>query len=97
MRYILLMLILAAPRILLSQSITQTLRGSIVDKQVRQPLVGATVVVLNTNPLLGASSDENGNFRIANVPVGTYTIQVSYVGYEPIVLPNISIASGKKK
>lgn len=30
----------------------------------------------------GASSDQNGNFQIPDVPAGTYTLQVTFIGYQ---------------
>lgn len=92
----LIFLLASWPCITFSQSITQTLRGAVVDKQVQQSLIGANVIVMNTQPLLGATTDEKGNFRIEHVPVGTYNIQVTYMGYEPKVFPNIEINSGKE-
>lgn len=96
MRYLLTLPLLALTSICFSQIHTQTLRGSIVDKQVQQILPGATVIVLNTDPLLGASTDEKGNFRIDKIPVGTYNLQVTYVGYEPKIVPTVIISSGKE-
>jgi hypothetical protein len=79
-----------------SQSITQTVRGSVVEKHLQQTLPGANVIILHTSPLLGATADEKGNFRISNVPVGTYTLQVTYLGFEPRVIPNVIVSSGKE-
>ena len=79
-----------------SQSPVQTLRGTVVDKDVRLPLTGATVMLLHTDPVLGAVTDEAGRFRIEAVPVGRYDVQVSYLGYEPVVLPQLLIGSGKE-
>ena len=79
-----------------SQSIRQTLRGTVVDNEVQQSLIGANIILMNTSPLLGANSDETGNFRIDGVPVGTYNIQVTYVGYEPKIISNVIVSSGKE-
>ena len=49
-----------------SQS-SQTVRGSVIDRDSKLPLIGAKVVILNTDPLLGCTSDLEGNFRIENV------------------------------
>src|SRR5258705_14012126 len=90
------LLLVSLPCISFSQSITQILRGSVVDKQIQQTLIGANVVVMNTQPLMGSTTDEKGSFRIDHVPVGTYNIQVTYIGYEPKIFPNIEINSGKE-
>jgi hypothetical protein len=96
MRFVFLFVFLSASEVSFSQSITQTLRGSVIDRDVQQSLIGANVIVLNTQPLLGATSNEDGNFRIDHIPVGTYNIQVTYIGYEPQVIPNVELKSGKE-
>lgn len=96
MRSFLFLLFLVIHCICFSQTRTQTLRGNIIDKLVQQPLMSASVVVLNTDPLLGTYSDEGGNFRFDKIPVGTYNLQVTYVGYEPRIIPNVIISSGKE-
>lgn len=76
-----------------SQEITQTIRGTVTDKETYQPLIGAKVVVLDSSPLIGAVTDANGNFRLEGVPVGRQTIRCTYVGYEAITRNNIDVAS----
>lgn len=75
---------------------TQSVRGIIVDQDSQLPLIGVNVIVMDTSPLLGASTDENGRFVIPKVPVGRSTFQVSYIGYEPLVLSDILVTSGKE-
>jgi CarboxypepD_reg-like domain len=52
-----------------AQEITQTVRGKAFDKDSKQPLIGATVSVLNDLKKLVSSTDANGNFKITNVPL----------------------------
>jgi hypothetical protein len=54
------------------------------------------VVVLGTNPTLGTSTDMDGNYRIENAPLGRYSIQVAFVGYEQVVIPEVLITSSKE-
>ena len=56
------------------------LSGNIVDKQ-QNPLIGATVVIQEIKK--GTSTDAEGAFKL-NLPKGTYTIQVSYIGYQTV-------------
>ncbi|MBL6445441.1 TonB-dependent receptor [Fulvivirga sp. 29W222] len=82
--------------VLSAQKLTQTVRGKIIDKDSRTSLPGANVVVLNTDPVLGASTDLNGEFRIEKVPVGRISLKITYIGYEDIMLSNILVTSGKE-
>lgn len=74
----------------------QTIRGTVADKTSQSPLPGANVTVLNTDPLLGASTDQEGKFVIPDVPTGRHSIQISYMGYATITLDNQMVTSGKE-
>lgn len=78
-------------------SLTQTLRGVVVDRETQIPLSGVNIILPNTSPQQGTISDENGTFRFDNAPVGRQTVQASYVGYKTQVLDNITISSAKEK
>ena len=75
---------------------TQTIRGTITDKQSEYPLIGASVMVVGSEPMLGAVTDIDGVYRIENVPVGRHTVQVQYLGYKTITIPNIEVKSAKE-
>lgn len=76
---------------------TQTIRGKVTDEVSKTPLIGVNVVIVSDGgTLLGASSDENGDYRITNVPLGRQTIKVSYIGYEEQLIPNIIVTAGKE-
>ncbi|NJK95780.1 MAG: carboxypeptidase-like regulatory domain-containing protein, partial [Bacteroidales bacterium] len=53
-----------------AQNLTQTIKGRVLDKASQSGIPGAAVVIAGTSPLLAAGADADGNFRIANVPVG---------------------------
>ena len=65
------------------------MQGMIVDQATQERLPAATVQVLGTT--LGASTDVDGKFTIQDIPVGTYQVRVSLVGYEPIIVSDIII------
>ncbi len=69
-----------------------TISGSAIDKQTQEPLIGATIVIEGTE--LGASTDENGNFKITDIPAKTYNISINYVGYATESRYNVVITSG---
>lgn len=79
-----------------AQELTQTIRGTIVDKISRSSLPGATIIILKSNPLIGSTSDADGNFKLTKVPVGSHSIKISFIGYKDLVLPNVIVNSGKE-
>ena len=79
-----------------AQNQHQTVKGKVVDKESLITLPGANVIIPGTNPLLGAITDHDGNFKIENVPVGRFNIQISYLGYDPVTIPEIMVGSGKE-
>lgn len=81
---------------LMGQSLTQTVKGRVVDQDSQVPLVGVTVWLPDTDPLLGGITDMDGIFRIHSVPVGRINLQLSSVGYEPKSLSGIVVSSGKE-
>jgi hypothetical protein len=96
MRVSILLFLILCTLSLHAQTLTQTIRGTVTDKDSRVTLPGVNIVVLNTDPLLGAGTDMDGNFRITGVPVGFQTLKVSFVGYEEQMLPNVLVGAGKE-
>jgi len=78
------------------KNFNQTIRGKIIDKQTEIVLSGATVVLLETNPVIGTVSDSEGSFRFDNVKIGHYNIQISFIGYNTLVLENQFLSTGKE-
>lgn len=79
-----------------TQSLSQTVRGTLTDSDSQLPLIGATVIIAGSTPLVGTTTDVNGNFRLMNIPTGRITLQLSYLGYEPKVVQDIVVNSGKE-
>ncbi|HNM27266.1 MAG TPA: carboxypeptidase-like regulatory domain-containing protein, partial [Saprospiraceae bacterium] len=78
-----------------AQSGVQTLKGRVLDQQSQSPLIGVTVTVSSIEPAKGAISDAEGYFVIADVPLGRQVLQCAYIGYEPLVVPNVLLTAGK--
>jgi hypothetical protein len=74
----------------------QTVKGTVYEKETQVPLPGATILVINSEPKLAAVSDEQGKFKIEKVPVGRYDIQFGFLGYEPLIIPEILVGSAKE-
>ncbi len=80
----------------LSQSYKQTIKGVIRDLDTQIPLPGATVIIDATDPVIGAMTDADGNFRLEGIQVGRYSLKISYIGYEPAVISEVLVLSGKE-
>lgn len=78
------------------EQLTQTIRGTVLDQDSREPAFGAHVVVLGTETFLGATTELDGTFRIPNVPVGRIDLKISYLGYEDRMLSNLLVGAGKE-
>ncbi len=79
-----------------SQIPAQTIKGQVTDKQSQTTLPGVSVVVLNSNPVVGAVTDIDGNFSIKNVPIGRVTLQFTFLGYNTVTINNLILNSGKE-
>jgi len=79
-----------------SQIITQTVSGKVIDKTTHEPIVGANIVLLNSKPIIGTSTNIDGEFILSNVPVGRQGIEVSMIGCENYIENEILISSGKQ-
>ena len=75
--------------------ITQSIRGTVVDQNTGVPLIGATVVLLDHEPLMGTITDHQGYFSLEGVPLGRQGIRVDFLGYHPSFTRNLDVASGK--
>jgi TonB-dependent receptor len=69
-----------------------SIKGSVVDSETGEPVIGANVVIENTS--LGVAADFNGEFYLRYVPAGKRTIKVSSLGYSAIT-KEIEIADGE--
>ncbi|MGJ3235822.1 TonB-dependent receptor [Marivirga sp.] len=78
------------------KELTQNVRGTIMDKVTQSPLPGASVKIIDSDPLKGATSDVNGQFLLPDVEVGRISLQVSYIGYETIFINQLQVTSGKE-
>jgi len=77
------------------QTVSQTVKGKVIDSESKVPLIGVTIVLLNSQPSLGAISDANGMFSF-KVPLGLQGLKLTYVGYEEFVASGLQVISGKE-
>lgn len=81
-----------------AQVTTSSINGTITDQTTKETLIGASVVArhLPTGTVYGAATNAKGNFMIQGLrPGGPYVIEVSYVGYQPVKLENVTLSLGE--
>jgi len=69
------------------------LSGTIIDASTGDPLPGVNVIVKGT--YYGAASDFNGKFLIENISEGSYTIEISLIGYKTTQYTGVKILPNK--
>jgi hypothetical protein len=75
----------------------QTLRGRVYDADTHQALSSARVRLLKDTVLIqGVIADVDGRFRMDSIPVGRYSVQVKYPGYQIFQLSQVLVNSGKE-
>lgn len=84
-------LLLATQLVFLSASSIGSITGLVIDADTHQPLIGANVMLLDTE--LGCASNTDGKCSVANIPVGSYTVSISMIGYESVSRGNVNIYS----
>lgn len=79
-----------------AQSPTQNIKGQVLDRDNHMPLPGVNVYIVNSDPLIGTTTNANGFYELENVSLGRYTICFSFMGYEQALIKEINVESGKE-
>ncbi len=66
-----------------------TIRGKIFDGNTGEVIIGATIIVSGTEPLIGAVSDFDGSFIIENIHLSDVELKCSFISYETKIVKNI--------
>ncbi len=74
----------------------KNIRGQVVDKDSKYPIIGSNVMIINSDPMIGAKTDENGYFTLVGVPLGRVSIRISYMGYKDAFANDILVIAGKE-
>lgn len=77
-----------------SQAQNGSIGGQVLDVKTNEAIIGANVVIQGTT--VGGSTDIDGNFTIANVKPGTYTLSVTYVAYKSQTIADVIVEAGKR-
>lgn len=81
-----------------SQSLAQgSLQGTVKDASNGEVLTGTNILLTSETGSLsrGANSGLDGTFQFNNLPAGTYTARISYVGYVDQTITGITVSNGQ--
>ena len=80
----------------MAQEITQSVIGRVIDEQTGASVPGATIILVDTTRTLGTTSDMDGNFVLEGVPIGRQSFRISFIGYKPMYINNVTLNSAKQ-
>ena len=72
---------------------TGTVSGAVLDRQTGDPLVGAIVFLEGTQ--IGMTCDVEGRFQLFDVPIGTYVLASSMIGYQDASIIGVEVQDGE--
>lgn len=90
------LLLLFSPDRMVAQGLGQTVRGTVLDADTRQPVPGTAIAVVGIDPPMSTVADGQGRFSIVDVPVGRISLRVRAIGYEEAALENMLLTSAKE-
>ena len=74
----------------LSSQTSGKISGKIIDASTEAPLVGANIIIVQTQA--GISADVDGYFNLINVSPGKYSIKAMMIGYETVKVENVVVS-----
>lgn len=93
-------LLLTLGMILLTSVVTYAqqgaLQGKIVDKDTKEPIPFANVIVENKGSQVGGtSSDFDGNYSIKPLPPGKFDVKATFVGYKTKMIQGVTVGADR--
>jgi outer membrane receptor protein involved in Fe transport len=93
-KILLILLMLISASVTFAQNPTGSLYG-IVKDSAGGPIEGVTLKIKGS--YFGAVTDLDGKYNIENLPDGSYTMQVAYIGFKTVEYTDVKIKEGEKK
>lgn len=76
---------------------TQTIRGSIIDKESQFPLIGVNLMLTQIDGnTVGTTTDLDGTFRFEDIALGRQSLEATYLGFQTIQLSDVIVDAGKE-
>ena len=78
-----------------ANTVAQTIRGVVTEATTGEPVIGATVYVKELNK--GTITNIDGEYAFSTLPPGRYTLEASYVGFNPYTINEVLVAGNKEQ
>ena len=78
-----------------AQGTTQSIVGKVFDEITKEPLPFASIVVKESDPIIGIVSDTDGSFILENMTLGRHTLIISMIGYDTYEIKELLLSSGQ--
>ncbi|MEQ9091046.1 MAG: TonB-dependent receptor [Balneola sp.] len=72
---------------------TGGIKGIITDAETGETLIGATVLITGTS--FGTATGIDGDYEIDNIRPGEYSVRITYIGFETVLLTGIKVVEGE--
>lgn len=79
-----------------AQELTQTIRGTVIEKSTGLPIPGAGVKLISVQPAKTTSTNDEGEFRFENTPIGRHSLVIMSTGYNSTSVNNLMLTSAKE-
>lgn len=79
-----------------AQELTQTIRGTVIEKSTGLPIPGAGVKLISVQPVKTTSTNDEGEFRFENTPIGRHSLVIMSTGYNSTSVNNLMLTSAKE-
>lgn len=67
--------------------------GQVRDAKTLEGLIGVNIRVMETS--IGTTTDTEGNYRISNLPTGSYRVEYRFIGYKSVIRTDVIISPAK--
>lgn len=73
-----------------------SIQGKVTDKETNEPILFGNVALYKNGVLItGTDTDFDGNYSISPIDPGTYTVEISYLGYQTQKVEGFVASAGK--
>ena len=68
---------------IVANEVESSIEGNVVSQKNNIPLIGANVVISNQDGFnKGTATSQDGTFFFENIPTGSYTVSISFIGFQ---------------